>query len=64
MAIQVSCRSERTVAPCVCRTPYPGVLFFLNKTSGGPGRIHRRLVNEAGDVSEDMEMGHHFHAEY
>ena len=23
--------------------------------------MHRRLVNEAGDVSEDMEMGRHFH---
>ena len=29
--------------------------------SRGPGQIHRRLVNEAGDVSEDMEMGRHFH---
>ena len=27
----------------------------------GLGRMHRRLVNEAGDVSEDMEMGRHFH---
>ena len=35
--------------------------FLCDKTSGGPGRIHRRLVNEAGDVSEDMEMGRHFH---
>ena len=23
--------------------------------------MHRRLVNEAGDVSEDMKMGRHFH---
>ena len=23
--------------------------------------MHRRLVNEAGDASEDMEMGRHFH---
>ena len=22
--------------------------------------MHRRLVNEAGDASEDMEMGRHF----
>ena len=29
--------------------------------SRGPGRIHRHLVNEAGDVSKDMEMGRHFH---
>ena len=29
--------------------------------SRGPGQIHRRLVNEAGDVSEDMEMGRRFH---
>ena len=31
------------------------------KTAGGPGRIHRRLLNEAGEVSEEMEMGRHFH---
>ena len=29
--------------------------------SMGPGRVHRRLVNEAGDVPEDMEVGSHFH---
>ena len=29
--------------------------------SRGPGRIHRRLVNEAGE-SEGVEMGRHFHA--
>ena len=29
--------------------------------SRGLGQIHRCLVNEAGDVSEDMEMGRHFH---
>ena len=23
--------------------------------------MHHRLVNEAGDASEDMEMGRHFH---
>ena len=23
--------------------------------------MHRRLVNEAGDASEDMEMGRHLH---
>ena len=23
--------------------------------------MHRRLVNEADDVSEDVEMGRHFH---
>ena len=23
--------------------------------------MHRRLVNEAGDASEDMDMGRHFH---
>ena len=27
----------------------------------GPGRVHRRLVNEAGDVPDDMEVGRHFH---
>ena len=31
------------------------------KNCGGPGRIHRRLLNEAGEVSEEMEMGCHFH---
>ena len=49
---------------CVCRTPYPGVLYSiinLNTLCRRPGRIHRRLVSEADDVSEDMEMGRHFH---
>ena len=40
---------------CVCvSTPVP------KERHRGPGRIHRRLVNEAGDVSEDMEMGRQF----
>ena len=30
-------------------------------SSRGPGRVHRRLVNEAGDVSEDMEVRRRFH---
>ena len=41
----------------VCVEPLTGNLLVLR----GPGQIHRRLVNEAGDVSEDMEMGRHFH---
>ena len=43
---------------CVCETGITGNLLVLSR---GPGQIHRRLVNEAGDVSEDMEMGRHFH---
>ena len=30
-------------------------------SSRGTGRVHRRLVNEAGDVSEDMEVRRRFH---
>ena len=55
------------VCVCVCvSTPvskeydHTKGLSFVKRR--GPGRIHRRLVNEAGDVSEDMEMGRHFHA--
>ena len=29
------------------------IIFLL--CSRGPGKVHRRLVNEAGDVPEDME---------
>ena len=38
-----------------------GITGNLLVWSRGPGQIHRRLVNEAGDVSEDMKMGRHFH---
>ena len=34
---------------------------LLVPQSRGQGRVHRRLVNEAGDVFEDMEVGRHFH---
>ena len=43
---------------CVCAcvsTPVP------KERHRGPVRIQHRLVNEAGDVSEDMEMGRHSH---
>ena len=46
------------VCMCVCAcvsTPVP------KERHRGPVRIQHRLVNEAGDVSEDMEMGRHFH---
>ena len=33
------------------------LICFAKIGSRGPGQIHRRLVNEAGDVSEEMEMG-------
>ena len=57
---------------CVCvrvyRLPFPGVLTYtiqhtlvLCIARRGPGRVHRRLVNEAGDVPEDMKVGRHFH---
>ena len=53
----------------MCVTPcLQGILLeafgfvFGQLDSRGPGRIHRRLVDEAGDVPEDMEMGCHFHA--
>ena len=47
---------------CVCVCQHLSLRNFTCVQSRGPGRIHRRLVNEAGDVSEDMEMGCHFHA--
>ena len=56
----------RYVVMCVCVSPQ-GILLeafvfvFDQLDSRGPGRIHRHLVNEAGAVSEDMEMGRHFH---
>ena len=47
----------------VCVQPLESQGSFWSATlySRVPGQIHRRLVNEAGDVSEDMEMGRHFH---
>ena len=51
------------VCVCVCVQPLESQGSFWSATlySRVPGQIHRRLVNEAGDVSEDMEMGRHFH---
>ena len=45
---------------CVCVT-LCSKEFRFGSYRRGPGRMHRRLVNEAGDASEDMEMGRHFH---
>ena len=45
---------------CVCVTLCSKEFLFCSNRRG-PGRMHRRLVNEAGDASEDMEMGRHFH---
>ena len=54
--------SLRTASQQICMCGGVGVVTGnLLVSSRGPGQIHRRLVNEAGDVSEDMEMGRHFH---
>ena len=52
---------QKNILVCVCPPPFPGVLTQILLISCRGGRIHRRLVNEAGDVSEDMETGRHFH---
>ena len=64
---------DHTDEKCVSSLSFSSVSFaclasFPGRITGdawvwsrGPGQIHRRLVNEAGDVSEDMEMGRHFH---
>ena len=60
----------RSCEPCLCVSPPVSevstrcklIQFPLGfKQRQGPGRMHRRLVNEAGDVSGDMEMGCYFH---
>ena len=35
--------------------------FLFGSYRRGPGRMHGRLVKKAGDASEEMEMGRHFH---
>ena len=52
--------SARVSHMCVCVTLCSKEFLFCSNRRG-PGRMHRRLVNEAGDASEDMEMGRHFH---
>ena len=49
------------VCVCVCQTLFLRALAHFNSHARGPGRVHRRLVSEAGDVPEDMEVGRHYH---
>ena len=58
----VSAHERRKAAICVCVPPFLGVFSFMHSLSKQGARQDTSSPgNEAGDVSEDMEMECCFH---